>query len=109
MQQKLGDYLSISWNRSRRFDHNQIHLDVETSLSDRYRKNKNSAGTRLVEVHCTTVSTSKNLILRKVPIVQHEIVKRTELKPAEVVEDIGDGSDMIRYPTCDYLAPASIC
>jgi hypothetical protein len=62
--------------------------------------------TRLVELHCTIVSTGRNLILFRVRNVTLDEQKVTGLKP---VEAIGDGSDMIRYPTYDNLAPASIC
>jgi len=69
---------------------------------------KNSAGTRLVELRRTTVSTSRNPMVCGVSTIQHEnvLIESTELM---AVEGMVDGSDMIRYPTLDDLAPACIC
>lgn len=74
-------------------------------MSQRVFEDKDSAGIRLVELHL-----HNRLHKQKLDIVQSAKcftgrVGSTKLMP---VKDTGDGSDMIRYPTRDYLAPASI-
>jgi hypothetical protein len=83
-----------------------IFILIEQAISQEIFEEKVMQMTRLVELHCTNVSTGRNLILFRVRDITLDEQKVTELM---LVGGIGDGSDMIRYPTYYDLAPASIC